>query len=121
MDCIHHWFIQDDKRHHQIGQCKECGNIRDFGQNDTILSRDYVTITDYMPRRKGNLIKRHTTLPRDPFRWPDDVADYGLPYASIWVRDEDGHIVQGHGRKYVAPPSIDDVADDTEVNEDGIF
>jgi len=72
MSCVHFWIIEDDENHHQIGRCKRCGEVRDFGLNDTIVSNSSITITDYIRNpfkgSKEKVKKRTTTMPRDLFQ-----------------------------------------------------
>ena len=47
INCVHCWVVVDDKNYHQIGQCKKCGEIKDFGINPTIATDKLIVTTDY--------------------------------------------------------------------------
>lgn len=83
MPCVHYWIIEDDNNHHQIGRCKKCGETKDFGPNDTIVSHNSITVTDYICNpfkgSKGRVSKRTKTIPRELFQGDE----FKLPNWSI--------------------------------------
>ena len=47
----HHWIIKDDENNHQIGVCKVCGEIKDFGLNPNFANEYLVISTEYYKDR----------------------------------------------------------------------
>lgn len=87
MGCAHHWYIKDDEKYHQIGNCQKCGQTKDFGINPTIVTDKGLITTRYWVNPFTSKLKERPTFEDREYQYPKPIDSQGH-YIKVIEPDE---------------------------------